>query len=30
MDETITNFNQGPIKTTDNKMDVAIQGKDFF
>ena len=30
MDETITNFNQGPIKTTDNKMDVAIQGKGFF
>lgn len=30
MDEAITNFNQGPIKTTDNKMDVAIQGKGFF
>lgn len=30
MDETITNFNQGPIRQTDNKMDVAIQGKGFF
>ena len=30
IDETVTNFEQGPIIPTDNKMDIAIQGEGFF
>lgn len=30
IDETITDFNQGPIVPTDNNMDMAIQGEGYF
>lgn len=30
IDETITNFEQGPIIPTDNNMDMAIQGEGYF